>query len=70
MAYSYGRNYNRSYKKYPKRNKYSLSERIAFRRGMEDRVMASVNKSSVSKVTDAYKAGFNGFESNKGKPLY
>ena len=52
------------------KSKYSKSEQIAFTLGQQARIKASIRNNPNSRVSEAYKAGFEGFAPRISKPLF
>lgn len=70
MAYYGNRRYSGRGSSRNGKKKYTQSERIAFRLGLEQKVKKSISSGKTNtRVYDAYCAGFNGLANKKDKPL-
>lgn len=64
----YNKNYNN--KKSSKKTKYTQAEKIAFRMGQEERVLATLDMEKDSRVRDAYCKGYSGVSKQTKKSLF
>lgn len=72
MAYSNYRSnkYATNRRKTPKKSKYTESEKIAFRIGLEQKVRNQIKSDKDSRIKDAFEKGLNKLPSTKDKPLF
>lgn len=71
MAY-YNNNFKGRSNHYPRRkkNKYSESEKLAFKMGQEARIRRNLSNKVDSKVVDSYYKGLNGIANQESKSLF